>query len=937
MGRTSVAGRRESGFDQQLPIGGYLGSLPGGPLVARDEELSRILAAVDAVTGGEGRVVLLAGEPGAGKTRLAQEITLEARNRRFLLASGSCFEQRQVVPYYPWLDALATLYGAAPESIRSAVPERWPLLAHLLPEAPIPVPAPISASQEEQERLFRAATGFVQAIAEQIPVAILLDDLQWADESSLNLLIHLARHTRTHRVLLLGIYRDVEVGRPGTFSVPLDRALLELHRSGLSERVLVRRLDQAGTAALMAATLGESEVSDEFVDLVYRHTEGNPFFTEEVLRGLVERGDVFRRDGVWDRREVEQIEVPESVRTVVGQRLSRLSPGAQELLQEASVLGQSFAFDVLLALANRTEEEVDTWLEEARAAGLVRAGDRDRYSFNHGLTQGTLYAELSPRRKRRLHLAAAAVLEEHLAGRQRTAELAWHFRQGDDPERASWYAIQAGDEAEKVFAHGEAERQYRAAIEMAHEVGNRGREAEGLHKLGVILKSVGRYDEALTLLEDAAGLFREVGDVEGERLAVAQIARVHRYRATLPEGIVRVERFLESSAGQDVSRGLADIYAAVSLLYSWRGQHVEHLETAERAAAIAREVGDDRLLAEAEIRRCEVLALTGRIEERRRVLEETLPLAERAGDPEILHAYLVNLGIDARCTGRLQRARALHERSLEVVERAGNVGRAGFSMCQVAEDLFYLGDWNQAADWYLRARDVLQPLGPSSYAPYPSIGLARLRLAQGALKEGSRLLEEGMAIAQGTGDAQAMEKARWCLVERDLLLGKPKVVLGRLQAIQKEFRERSVDLGVERAPGEAPRQETPLYDLFLSWARVQLGQHGEALGVTAGGIVRLAARNENLDLADLLRVRGMALAGARRWDEAEETFRESASLAATILYPYAEARALAEWGRMLLVAGAPDRARQRLEQALAIFRRLGARGDVTTTEHALAR
>jgi hypothetical protein len=212
-GRSTGSGTGSQAPEQRLPIGGFLGALPSGPLVARAEELAQILSAVDEVMTGEGRLVMLAGEPGAGKTRLAQEVTLAVRNRGFTIAAGSCFEPRQSVPYYPFLDALASLYGVVPPTLRSSIPQRWPHLGRLLPEVGIMAPTESIDTQEDQERLFRAVTGFVSVVAESTPIAVLLDDLHWADQSTLDLLGHLARHTRDRRVLLVGAYRDVEVGR----------------------------------------------------------------------------------------------------------------------------------------------------------------------------------------------------------------------------------------------------------------------------------------------------------------------------------------------------------------------------------------------------------------------------------------------------------------------------------------------------------------------------------------------------------------------------------------------------------------------------------------------------------------------------------------------------------------------------------------------------
>jgi predicted ATPase/transcriptional regulator with XRE-family HTH domain len=268
--------------------GNFLGALPPRRLVGREAELGRVLGALDAVGGeaGTGRLVLLAGEAGIGKTRLAQEVSVHAWERGFHVASGRCYEAQGGVPFYPFLEALGTLYEEAPEGARG----RWPYLERLLPDhfPSQPAAAP-SGNQEELQKLLRAVNGFVRDTAATRPVALFIDDLHWADEASLDLLQHLARHTRADRVLLVGTYRDVEVRR----GHPLRKAVRDLGREQLVERVAVRRLGREETAALVAGRLDGMDVSEEFAGLVYGHTEGNPFFTAEVLEALIERGNLF--------------------------------------------------------------------------------------------------------------------------------------------------------------------------------------------------------------------------------------------------------------------------------------------------------------------------------------------------------------------------------------------------------------------------------------------------------------------------------------------------------------------------------------------------------------------------------------------------------------------------------------------------------------------
>src|SRR5215208_539022 len=340
------------------PTGGFLGAVPEGSLIGREAELLAIQAHIRAVVEGSGRLLAVAGEPGVGKTRISQEAMLACLDRGFVVATGRCYEPHQSVPYYPFLEALSSLYGAAPDPVRAQIPTRWPHLMRLLPDQPSgALPATGASPQEEQQRLFWAVTGFLQAISETAPVALLLDDLHWADDASLELLQHLARHTRAHRVLLLGTYRDVEVGRQHR----LGRALRDLERERLVERIPVRRLGHEGTVRLIADRMGQ-DLSDEFTELMYRHTDGHPLFVQEVLRTLIERGDVYRRDGHWESREIADIGVPESVRATIADRASRLSERAQGALREASVLGQAFDFEDLQAIAGLSEDELEAAL-----------------------------------------------------------------------------------------------------------------------------------------------------------------------------------------------------------------------------------------------------------------------------------------------------------------------------------------------------------------------------------------------------------------------------------------------------------------------------------------------------------------------------------------------------------------------------------------------
>jgi len=922
-----------SGRDRSEPLletGGYLGSLPEGGLIGRERELGRILALVSAVMEGRGRLVMVVGEPGIGKTRLAQEIALEARERGFLVATGRCYEQEQGVPFHPFLEALPIAYAAAPSAVQDDTPHRWPSLVRLLSPLKIEFPNPGSNGQEEQHRFFREVSGFVRAVAAEIPVALLLDDLHWADSASLKLFLHLARHSRSHRVLLLSTYRDIEVNRHH----PMERALVDLNRERLMERVVLRRPDKQDTAALIAATIGEVEGLDELTALIHRATDGNPFFVQEVLRALEERGDIYGRHGRWTLRDVQQVRVPESVHSAIGERLSRLRPEAQAVLGEASVLGETFTFDDLWSVSQRREEEIEQALEEAVRAGLIRETERDDYSFVHALTQQTLYGDLPARRRRRIHLAVGESLERlpERIREQRVAELAWHFHAGDDAERALRYAMLAGDRALDAFGYGEAERYYRTVLELAPRLEAAAQkdasprrastaEAEAHAKLGRVLNITERYDDGLTALDQAAQLFRRLGDVEREAAMVTEIGWVHSALGTAEEGIARIQPLVVSleEANDPSTQSLGGLYTALARLYFSLGQYQKELEAAERAAELGR--GSDVMLATAEARRGAALINLRRRQEARLVLERAVALASTCGSLGTMSQALEYLGEICRDTGDFHRSREYYEQSRQIAEQTHVPSRVAWTTCKVGYILFLLGDWQRAHTHFERAAEMYAAMGaPEGARRWPPLS-EQLLLAEGRWDQAEQSLEAIIAEAHPKRDIWILRYAHLTLAERDLLASRSEAALSRLEPLL----------------GSGALEEPVVVRLLpnLAQAYVQQGDEHRAEEVLEIGMARAEAEPHMVASMAVLRIRGMLRTRQGRWEEARHDFEESIARARRCPYPYDEARSLFELGMMNGGAGELQQARKRFQEALVIFEGLGARPYIERTRRAL--
>jgi class 3 adenylate cyclase/tetratricopeptide (TPR) repeat protein len=945
-----------------VPIGGFLGALPSGVLVGRETEWNRIMQSLEAVMQGTGRLLLISGEPGIGKTRMAQEVTLKARHWGFLVATGRCYEQEQAVPYYPFLEGLVTLYETCSPSVRAEIPRRWAHLGRLLPDQVGFLPVE-TKGHEDQHLLFRAVTGFIEAIAETVPVALLFDDLHWADDSSLKLLQYLARYTPGFRVLLLGTYRDVDVQRQH----PLEAALLDLGREQLVEEVELRRLDQEGTAALLAEILGDKDDLADLAELVYRRTDGNAFFVQEMLRALVERGDLYRENGRWEIRTVQDMEVPKSIRSVIGQRLSRLEEQAQEILREASVLGQEFLFDDLLALSSMvppaqsgairrplnleglsssawTEDDIEGALEQAMLTGLVREVSADTFAFNHALTQQALYAELSTRRRKRLHLAAGRALER-LPTRERerrAGELAWHFLEGDDAEQALTYALLAGDLAEQVFANREADQHYRTALELARELEDPDREVEALEKLAGILTMGARYDHALEMLEEAAQLHQATGNREGEAYAVAQMGNVYYLRNTPEEGIVRLRPLIESlerdlqaarglPPGADDARqalalpsfGLAALWAAFARLYVDSGNYREQLQAADRAVELAKALKDnpksEQVLLSAQVTRSDALWGLGQDDDALRAMEDLIPQAEAAGDLTNLARALEYAGMYYARRGEFEKDRRYLERMLGIAERRGDRGQMWLGTLSLSNNAFITGDWEQARSYLDRAEQIIQPVSSVRLWTWPTVARGWLTLRQGDLAAAARCGEEALSLTETSAEAAWRRNTVRLLAEKDLLEGRPGSALARLESML----------------AAGGWQEDAGFLRTLAMVHLELGNDSEAQDLATQAISQATLKQSQPELVETLVVQGTVMTRQWSWENAETLFTEALTVARGIPFPYGEARALYEYGMMHAQRGDPRQARKRLKRALTIFERLGARKDLERTQLAL--
>jgi DNA-binding SARP family transcriptional activator/tRNA A-37 threonylcarbamoyl transferase component Bud32 len=406
-----------------------------GRLVGRDEELQICRGYWSRALASQGQLLLISGEAGIGKTRLVRELETLAEISGGWVLKGACYAEGGV-PYSPFTQIIRQAFekGFIEDfDIPSFV------LADLLVLAPVlrlkytmtkTEQAPVDPKSEQQQ-LFENLAIFINLLSYQAPLLLILEDLHWADSSTLCLMRHLARQTLGRRAMIVATYRHTEVGELH----PIHPVLLDLHREGLLSQLLLPRLDREQTEKLLA-TMFAQEVPAVFLDGIYRETEGNPFFIEEVCKSLMDRGKVYYEDGRWRGRRMEEMEIPQSVRVAIQSRVGVLPLISQQQLRLAAVVGREFEFDTLAKASNQDEEILIEALDNAERAqliGYVSDVGGGSYTFVHTLIPATLVESARPLQRRRLHHQVAAAIEALYPDNYEA--LAYHYQQGKPKRR----------------------------------------------------------------------------------------------------------------------------------------------------------------------------------------------------------------------------------------------------------------------------------------------------------------------------------------------------------------------------------------------------------------------------------------------------------------------------------------------------------------------
>lgn len=650
------------------------------PLVGRSLEWEAALKAYTTIQT-DGCLLVLEGEAGIGKTRLAEGLLVYARGQGAMALTARCYEGEHNLAYGPFIEMLRSALGQARARLAQLAPHWLSEAARLLPELadlrPNVPPALALDTPGAQSRFFESVAQTLLALSNGQPTLIFIDDVHWLDEASLDLLVYLARRLRGHRLCLLVTWRTEDV--PGQHRLRL--LLAEAQRAGSAQFIELTRLGPAAVEELIRTAL-QSAIDKTIVERLYRETEGLPLFLIEYLATLQRES----ADAEWA--------LPAGVRGLLQTRLASVGEAGGQLLSTAAVIGRSFDFDTLQAASGRSDEETVTALEALVARGLVRdvtppAAETLLYDFNHDKLRALVYAETSLARRRLLHRRVAGALGARARGQSLAplaGQIALHYRlAGHNAEAAHYYQL-AGDHARALYANAEALTHYNAALALGHP------DPASLHEaLGDLQTLAGDYTAALVSYQTAAAHRPPEALAELEH----KLGRVYERRG---DGELAARHF-ETALSNGTAAHRARILADWSLTAHHRGQPARALELAQQALAEAGH--DQRALAQAHNILGILASSRGEVAEAQSHLQHSLALAETLHDPSAQVAALNNLALAFSANQQVVEAIALAERALALCASQGDRHREAALHNNLA-DLLHTAGQAEAAMFHLK-------------------------------------------------------------------------------------------------------------------------------------------------------------------------------------------------------------------------------------------
>ncbi|HLZ62228.1 MAG TPA: AAA family ATPase [Ktedonosporobacter sp.] len=901
-------------------------------LIGRTADVEALHALIEQVKRGEGEVALISGEAGIGKSRLVEETKANAASQGFSLLQGNCFQADRAFPYAPFLDLLRSYFSAS--SSQASPPDLAAFaqqLSQFFPDVapPIPEPTPLTAPsapdpQQEKRRLFALLLHFFTQQSTRYPLLLIVEDLHWSDETSLELLVYLARGCRHLPILFVLTYRSDEV------SPELRHCLAELDREHLARDFSLQRLDRADVDIMLQSIFSlHQAVHTGLLESLYQLTEGNPFFIEEVLKSLIASGEIASKEGVWERTllfgaHTRRPSIPRSVQDAVYQRTKRLSAAARQVLALAAVAGRRFDLTILRQVVQADEPSMLLLMRELIAAQLVVEETADQFSFRHALTRQAVYTELLAGERRALHRTLAETIEQRAFPSSildaQLVDLAYHSFEGEDWSRAAEYGQRAGERALILYAPRAAIEHFTRALEALKHLGSTP-PASILRARGQAYETIGAFERARSDFEQALSIAQQTQDGTMEwqnlldlgflwagrdyaqagkwfnqsferaqaladpKLRAHSLNRVGNWLVNIgraEDGLRSHQEALAIFEAHQDGQGMAETIDLMGMGNGIYGDMVKSVEQYERAITLFRALGDQQGLISSLSTRAAyscpgwvetTYSVCEQPEHCARYITEALKLARQV-ESLTAQAYVGwNGGGSLASFGELSRGLTLAQEALRIATEIQHAQWLSATYFTLGRVYYLLLQANLAVQALETGRQLASDTGSAWWVGNITAYLARAYLLQGALPRAEAALKAVMPREQLPGNAPE-RRMSWAWGELALANDEPEIALN------------IADRLLASAPGVARVQPIPWLLKLKGEALGALSRRPEAIQALENARTGAQARQERPLLWQIHRALGRQYQYLKQEALAQRNFtaarQEIASLARTI-------------------------------------------------------
>lgn len=875
--------------------------------VGRVREMAEARTVLRRAVSGKGRVLLISGEPGVGKTRFVRELVSASGLPDANVLTGECYAEGGP----PYASLAQMIRDAFESSSRNEVnlPDEnlrdlLPIFSSLRTRFTDISPDQNYDPRAEQQRAYEGFVGFCSTLCSRAPLLLFVDDVHWADTDTLFLLMHLARQGRKLPLLIVMTYRDSELEA----TPDLNKVLLDLNRERLAVHLKLERLSRQETQNLLASMFGE-EITADFLDGIFRQTEGNPFFIEEVCKALVEAGQISFQEGRWHRPAMAEMRIPQTVHSAIRARLQKLPDSTQEALRMAAILGSDFDFETLQHACDLDEDTLINSLESAVRARIITEAQpvqtaRFRFSFVHVLIPTTIRESIIHVRRRRLHLRAAQAIEA--VHPDDFEVLAYQYNEAGELERARQFYMRAGDRAQRT-APAEAARYYRAALDRWETDDDPASQAEIMARLGYCLWIIDDIRGSLKYYQTAYILFDQLGNRTQSGEMQRMIGRLYWQQADRGLALQHIQQALAIQEQGPETVELARAIDAIAQMYMLAHENDQALAWGKRTLKLAETLGAEDVSVSALNDIGCSLAQSGNFEIGYANLQESLRRAISAGLFQLASRAYFNLGIMYQRECRYKQAEDTMKELYTYSTKFYTKIYSHSALWQLMWINWYTGRWDIALNYrnqMVESQDILITIWANRI-----FGMIDLDL--GMVHEALSELEESLPGAVRADEFQTTAPHWAQLARAYAALGQDAKMMEAIDRLLEFITARSYQSIVSVMP-------------MLIVCRLTAAQNtSSALEIAhtcAYQLERLAHQFHTEEAeAALAEARGVVFLSEGHPLDATEQFRQAVSHWGSIERRYDRARALGCLGSALQGMGEPEDARAAYQQASEII------------------